>query len=645
VKTFSLAILYSIGVEVCGMLQVYFAMLALGVSPSFEAAAAAYIISIAMMVVSPFLRGLGAVELSMVYVLGQFGYSPVFALSITILYRVFEFWLPLVTGLFAFAWKGKNLFLRMAPALLTFSLGVINIISSVTPPIHHRLMLLRGYIPLSAIHASHALILFIGFSLILTSAFLFRGLRNAWILAVILSVVSLIGHLGKALDYEEAIFASLNFIVLMITASQYPERSSSKHMQAGIITAALSFAAVLVFGFTSFYFIDVKHFGQDFSWQQSLLHTFKFFFLFNDGSLKPVTRFGLEFIWFLRILGFITWSFLLATLFKPHNKKDEINASAKARAMDLLNQFGNSANDYFKVYNDKLYFFSEQCDAFIAYRVAKGFAIALEEPVCEEENKVNVLAEFDSYCRKNGLKPSYYRVDENSIPWFSQLKKQKVVIGQEAILEINSFSLEGKEKKSLRNGLNSLQKKGYTLKVHPAPQSPGFINELRKVSDEWLENFDVKEIVFSQGMFDENELQHQDIITLEDAEGNIKAFLNILPGFVEDECTYDLIRKTSDAPAAAMDALIVKLVEYAKTKNKLYLDLGMVPMMGIAQPENTAELIIKMAAEKVRRFRHYKGLKEFKDKYATLWENKYLVYDNDYDLLQLPLALNKVMKP
>jgi phosphatidylglycerol lysyltransferase len=155
----------------------------------------------------------------------------------------------------------------------------------------------------------------------------------------------------------------------------------------------------------------------------------------------------------------------------------------------------------------------------------------------------------------------------------------------------------------------------------------------------------VKEIVFSQGMFDENELRLQDIITLEDGEGNIKAFLNILPGFVEDECTYDLIRKTSDAPAAAMDALIVKLVEYAKTKNKLYLDLGMVPMMGIAQPDNTAELIIKMAGEKIRRFRHYKGLKEFKDKYATLWEKKYLVYDNDYDLLQLPLALNKVMKP
>ena len=61
--------------------------------------------------------------------------------------------------------------------------------------------------------------------------------------------------------------------------------------------------------------------------------------------------------------------------------------------------------------------------------------------------------------------------------------------------------------------------------------------------------------------------------------------------------------------------------------------------------QHTAEQIIKLAAEKIKRFHHYKGLREFKEKYATLWENKYLIYDNDFDLIQLPLALNTVMKP
>jgi phosphatidylglycerol lysyltransferase len=72
--------------------------------------------------------------------------------------------------------------------------------------------------------------------------------------------------------------------------------------------------------------------------------------------------------------------------------------------------------------------------------------------------------------------------------------------------------------------------------------------------------------------------------------------------------------------------------------------MGMVPMVGITQPDNTAERLIKLAVAKIKRYQHYHGLREFKEKYATWWQNKYLVYENDFDLLQLPNALNKVMQ-
>src|SRR4030095_15619366 len=561
-KQFIQATLYSLVIELCGILHIYIAMMALGLPASIIASAAVYIIAVLFMIISPFLRGLGAVELSMVYVLEQFGYSSTHALSITILFRVFEFWLPLVAGLLAYAWKGRKLFLRIAPALLTFLLGIVNIISVITPPIHQRLRLLKEYLPLNAIHASNMMVLFVGLSLLVTAAFLIRGLRNALIIALTLSVLSFIGHLTKALDYEEAIVSAITIITLIATASQYRIRSSNKWMQAGFKASVLSFITVLVFGFISFYFIDKKHFGMDFTFQQSLLHTLNSFLLVEDNSLHPVTRFGAEFTWLLRSLGFITWGFLLFTLIKPHFNRQTIHESYKEKAKFLLNEFGNSCTDYFKLYKDKLYFFSDVHDAFIAYKIAGSFAIVLEEPVCSEENKIEVLKEFDIHCHKMGLKTAFYRVDENSIPWFNQLKKSKLRIGQEAILELKDFSLEGRDKKSLRNGLNSLQKKKYTATIYNAPQNDTLIAELRKVSDEWLESFQKEEFIFSQGMFDERELKQQDIITLADAEGNIQGFLNIIPDYAEDECTYDLIRKTNDAPGAAMDALILKLIEY-----------------------------------------------------------------------------------
>lgn len=251
-RAFGTTVLYSLGIELCGMVHVYIAMLALGLPASVGVAAAAYIISVLLMLISPLLRGLGAVEMSLVYIMELYGYSAGQALAITILYRVFEFWLPLVCGFLAFAWKGRKLFLRLAPVLLIFLLGIINIVSVMTPPIHHRLMLLREYIPLQTVHASNLLVLYIGLMLVVTAAFLLKGFRAAWIIAVLLSFLSLLGHLGKALDYEEAIFATVTLVILLATAKQYRRRASKKWLQIGFSTALFSLAAVLIAGFISF---------------------------------------------------------------------------------------------------------------------------------------------------------------------------------------------------------------------------------------------------------------------------------------------------------------------------------------------------------------------------------------------------------
>jgi len=644
-KKYAGTILFSSGVEFTGMFHIYIAMLALGVPASFSIAAIAYIVSILLMITSPFLRGLGAVEISLVYILEMYGYSTVDALSITILYRVFEFWLPMVLGIGSFAWRGRQLFVRIAPALLIFILGLINIISVVTPPLHPRLKLIRTFLPLPAINASNALVLFIGLALLITSAYMFKGLKNAWRLALLLSVLSLIGNLTKALDYEEAIFAGIIIILLLISRSQYRIRSSPKWIRLGLLSVAIIFLSALIFGFISFYFIDVKHFGIDFTWRQSLAYTINSFFLGGDNPPRPLTTFGHQFIWLIHILGFLSWGFLLFTLIKPFLKIEPPNESGRERAKFLLSQYGNSSIDYFKIYRDKLLFFSELHDAFVSYRIANGFAIVLEEPVCAQENKAEVLEEFYKQCSKMGLRTAFYRVDENSILWFEQLRKQKIFIGQEAILDVENFTLEGRDKRSLRNALNSLQKKGYTTTIHKAPLQNDLVIKLKKISDEWLAAFNKEEQVFSQGLFDPMEIIHQDVITITDADRNMAAFLNIIPDYSPGECTYDLIRKTADAPGGCMDALIIKMVDYAKEYNCHYINLGLVPMTGIMQPNSPAEQLIKYASEKLKRFKQYQGLRNFKEKYATIWEDKFLVYENDYDLLQLPSALNKVMQP
>ena len=68
-------------------------------------------------------------------------------------------------------------------------------------------------------------------------------------------------------------------------------------------------------------------------------------------------------------------------------------------------------------------------------------------------------------------------------------------------------------------------------------------------------------------------------------------------------------------------------------------------MSGFDDNRTFPESSMKFAYEKLKSFSHYKGLREYKEKFGPQWTNKYLVYQHDYDLLQFPVVLSKVIKP
>ncbi|WP_133440378.1 phosphatidylglycerol lysyltransferase domain-containing protein [Chryseobacterium salivictor] len=645
-KHFIVTIFISILIEFCGIFHLLIAMFAFGATGSFSAAAVGYTISVLLMLVSPFLRGLGAVEFTLIYILANFGFTHSQGLGITLLYRVFEFWLPLLLGLFAFVWKGRKIVARILPALAIFVLGLINIISVITPPLAERLKIGKMYLPAELMHFSKILTLIAGILLVVTSAYLFRGLKRGWYFALALAIISFFGNIFKALDYEESIVALVIIFMLIISRKEYVLKTNRKYLRLGFSWFLGLFAAVIVFNFLSFYFIDKQHFGVDFTWEESLYYTLNSFLLFKDTGLSPRTGFARDFEYINYFLGIISWLLLFFSVFNVRRLvNDKESFSDVEEAQNLVQMYGTSSLDFFKTAKEKQFYFSDEVEGFVSYSAANPFAFVLEEPVCTEENKEKMIQEFEDFCTKNGLKSVYYRIDEQSLYLFKPLKKQQLFIGQEAIMNTETFRLEGKDRKSLRNGLNSLTKKGYTSEFLHCPQSEEILNEIQSISDEWLKEFDKEEMVFSQGMFDRAEIEKQDLIVIKNEAGKIEAFLNIIPDFAPEECTYDLIRKTTTAPNGSMDAMIVKLTEYAKSKKLMYINLGLTPLAGMKQPDNTAEEILKFVYNRIGSFKHYQSLRDFKEKYADQWENKYLIYGSDFDLLQIPAALNKITKP
>ena len=330
-------------------------------------------------------------------------------------------------------------------------------------------------------------------------------------------------------------------------------------------------------------------------------------------------------------------------IFRPLLPQVENPEWAKAKARQLIQEYGKSSLDYFKIYADKKLFFPKNEQSFLAYKNTSRYALVLDNPVApNEQTIVESISEFDRFCQRNGLRSMYYRLPEASVGIYRSMGKIVLPIGQEAILPLADFSLEGRDKKALRNAVNRVERDGFVFVAHEAPQSKRLLQQLRAVSDEWLKMYKRSEMNFSQGSFDENELKNQVLLTLEDAEGKIYAFINLVPGANPQEANFDLMRRTQDAPSGTMDFMFVNMFLYLQSKGYTACNLGLVPMSGLEHGKTMSEKVLNQAYTLLPQFANFKSLRFFKDKFNPVWETRYVACNSQLDVLNLPIALDQV---
>ena len=133
-----------------------------------------------------------------------------------------------------------------AVALLTAAMGVINVLSAVTPFDEGSLAFTAIIGRIFAIHVlagGHLASALAGFALLLLSVSLWRRKQMGWLLTLSILIISIPIHLLKGLDYEEATFAALLAGLLIYLRPHFHARSDPPSIQQGlqILLAALVF--------------------------------------------------------------------------------------------------------------------------------------------------------------------------------------------------------------------------------------------------------------------------------------------------------------------------------------------------------------------------------------------------------------------
>ncbi len=624
-KPFLMVLFLSFVVELVGVLFLYIALAALGISTDPLTPFLGYVAMVVLYVASPFLRGLGAIEVAVTLLLTKSGIPLATAASATVLFRLFEFWLPLLIGVLSFISRRDHIVLRVFPAMVVL-----------------RLHFVQGLLGNSVIATSNGLVLTMGVLLIILSVFLFMGSRRAWWVALFLASVSLVGHLIKAADYEEAILAFLAAGTLLYIRKSYRFKPSQRSTRISLLTVVAAILLTLIYSTLGFLYANPKAFGHDFNLWGSVKTTLHFFFLFDADYVTAKTPFAKLFLWTLYsggvlLVGFIAYGLMRPIFYKPFNSDEDWKD-----ARELTHLYGNDVLDYFKTYPDKLLFLSADRQAFLAFKLTRYFACILGEPIGKDTEHIHgVYLEFEAYCKKNGWVNMVHRVSSTSLDFYRSLGKRALPIGEEAIVDLTSFSLQGRKFKPLRNTVNHLEKENLTVSVVAPPQADGLLQKLQEVSREWLSHPKRNEIVFSQGLFDPALLKSQTIITVENPEKRVLAFLNIIDDYTPGEVTYDLIRQSSDAPGGVQDMLIIHAMEHYKNLGYNAMNLGLAPLSGI-DDQNLTGRTLRFAYENLRPFDRYKGLRRFKEKYGPTWQKRYLIYENDYQLIQIPGVLRRI---
>src|SRR5213079_838221 len=118
---------------------------------------------------------------------------------------------------------------------------------------------------------------------------------------------------------------------------------------------------------------------------------------------------------------------------------------------------------------------------------------------------------------------------------------------------------------------------GFSFSIVKPPHSFNLFNELRKVSDDWLEGN--REKGFSFGFFNEAYLNRTEIALVKDRNDNIIGFVTLMPGY-DDHLTaaVDLIRILPKAPNGTMEFLFRSLFDWAKDNEYQRFNLGMTPL-------------------------------------------------------------------
>ena len=491
---------------------------------------------------------------------------------------------------------------------LSFLSGALLLFSGATPAIDERLAFLDRFLPLSVLEVSHLAGSIIGLGLLVLARALFRRVQAAYHITVWLLLAGVFASLLKGLDFEEATLLMLVIGVLVLGRRSFYRPTAILEERFSPVWVVSIVGVVVMAVWIGM--ISYRHV----SYSNELWWTFAL-----DGNAPRMLRASLTVI----VLGA---AYVLLNLLRPARPEPAVAGPAELeRARGLIagsdQTLANAA-----LAGDKRLLFSDAGDAFLMYQTTRRSWVALGDPVGSPQGAEELVWRLREMSDHHGAATVFYQVSGERLALYVDLGLAALKIGEEALVPLADFSLEGATRAELRQAHRRALRDGASFEVVPAAGVTELLPLVQPISDAWLAAKATAEKGFSVGAFSTQYLQ-QFPLALVSSGGRPAAFANLWTTGTRAELSVDLMRFDPSAPRSVMDYLFIELMLWGRREGYRWFNLGMAPLAGLeAHPLAPAwHRVGNFVFRHGEHFYNFEGLRRYKAKFDPTWEPRYLV--------------------